>query len=51
MERDKDKSDVKSHKTSLRNDMPKLIAPELRLQHCFDTGKKFSFELNNSIVR
>ncbi|OXU28265.1 hypothetical protein TSAR_010956 [Trichomalopsis sarcophagae] len=51
MEREKDKSDVKSHKQSLRNDMPKLISPETRLQHCFDTGKKFSFEVNNSIMR
>ena len=43
MDKNKSRIDIKNDKQSLLNDV-KLLAPEVRLQKCFDTGTNFPFE-------
>ena len=50
MDKNKSRIDIKNDKQSLLNDV-KLLAPEVRLQKCFDTGTNFPFELDTSILR
>lgn len=51
MEKDKDKTVAKFSKQQVIENDIKLTPPDVRLEYCFDAGKTFPFELNNSILR